>query len=601
MDSPQRRKRKQQARIYKPAYAKFLSVRSLTVCLSFFVFVLFISSDRLPIHKGVSFRPVLRTSTLSLLPAFLTGNGGAHATSKSRYPRLVVEGRVLMPDHLMLIVSTKLTPPVDNLDCVYYDLVLEQVVLKPVLSVDEYHQFKSIVRCHLPPLNFSASVNLRGRQRGRLGNVVVERRDWLLRLNQSVVPSWDRVVYEAVLDWNAHTRNVVVFAKGLNLKPHREADARKFRCHFSLTDFDQHHRGLFVLTTQAIAAAQETVRCLLPRSILNNPDKAKDIRVTVGRRGDGNVEGADDAPLPSIAKLQNVNSHQGKSNTGKYELCACTMLWNQASFLREWIIYHAWLGIERWFIYDNNSDDELQEVIDELNLHDYNITRHAWPWVKTQEAGFSHCALRAKHECKWLGLFDVDEFFYFPHDRGQDIPGPNSLRALVMNYTDSPTYAEIRTACHSYGPSGLTSSPSQGVTVGYTCRLEAPERHKSIVRPELLHTTLLNAVHHFRLQDGYRYLDLPESKAVVNHYKYQVWDTFKAKFFRRVSTYVTNWQDDQNKGSKDRAPGLGTEAIEPHNWRLQFCEVWDTGLKDFVMANFADSASGFLPWERSLA
>jgi hypothetical protein len=108
-------------------------------------------------------------------------------------------------------------------------------------------------------------------------------------------------------------------------------------------------------------------------------------------------------------------------------------------------------------------------------------------------------------------------------------------------------------------------------------------------------------VHHFRLQDGYRYLDLPESKAVVNHYKYQAWDTFKAKFFRRVSTYVTNWQDDQNKGSKDRAPGLGTEAIEPHNWRLQFCEVWDTGLKDFVMANFADSASGFLPWERSLA
>ncbi|KAJ6769375.1 GLYCOSYLTRANSFERASE FAMILY 92 PROTEIN [Salix koriyanagi] len=563
MESPQGRKRKQQARIHKPAYAKLFPVRSLTICLSFFVFVLFISSDRLPVHKGVSIRPVLRTSTLSLLPAFLTGNGGAGATN-----------------------------------CVYYDLVLEQAVLRPVLSVDEYHQFKSIVRCHLPPLNFSASVNLRGRQRGRLGSVVVERRDWLLRHNQSVVPSWDRVVYEAVLDWNAPIRNVAVFAKGLNLKPHREADARKFRCHFSLTDFDEHHRGLFVFTTRAISAAQETVRCLLPRGILNNPEKAKDIQVTVSRRGDDN--GAGDAPLPSIAKVQNTISRQGKSGRGKYELCACTMLWNQAAFLREWIAYHSWLGIERWFIYDNNSDDELEEVIDELNLLDYNITRHAWPWVKTQEAGFSHCALRAKHECKWLGLFDVDEFFYFPHDRGQDIPGPNSLRALVMNYTDSPTYAEIRTACHSYGPSGLTSPPTQGVTVGYTCRLEAPERHKSIVRPELLHTTLLNAVHHFRLQDGYRYLDLPESKAVVNHYKYQAWDTFKAKFFRRVSTYVTNWQEDQNKGSKDRAPGLGTEAIEPPNWRLRFCEVWDTGLKDFVMANFADSASGFLPWERSL-
>ncbi|CAK7332729.1 unnamed protein product [Dovyalis caffra] len=594
MDFEQRRKIKQQGRIYRPAYAKLLlSVRSLTVCLSFFIFLLFISSDRLPIRKDGSFRPVLRTSTLSLFPVFLTGGDGDD-TIKSQYRTFVVEGRVLLPDHILLIVSNKSIRSTDNLDCVYYDNMLERVMLKPVISVDEYHhQFKSIVRCHLPPLNFSASVNLRGG--GQLGNAVVERRDWLLRLNQSVVPSWDRVVYEAVLDWNAHayTSNVVVFAKGLNLRPHREADATQFRCHFSLTNFDQ---GLFVFTTKAIAAAQEAVRCLLPRSILHNPDKARDIQVTVGRVD----EGADDAPLPSVAKVQVINSHQGKSSTGKHELCACTMLWNQASFLREWIIHHAWLGIERWFIYDNYSNDELQEVIDELNLHNYNITKHAWPWVKTQEAGFSHCALRAKHECKWVGFFDVDEFFYFPHDRGQNMPGPNSLRALVMKYTDSPTIAEIRTVCHSYGPSGLTSPPSQGVTVGYTCRLEAPERHKSLVRPELLHTTLLNAVHHFRLRDGYKYLNLPESKAVVNHYKYQVWDSFKTKFFRRVSTYVTNWQEDQNQGSKDRAPGLGTVAIEPPNWRLRFCEVWDTGLKDFVMANFADSASGLLPWERSL-
>jgi hypothetical protein len=531
---------------------------------------------------------------MSLLPAFLTGGGGGGGISQ--YQNLVVEGRVLLPDHLVLIVSSKLTPPADNLDCVYYDNMLERVVLKPVISVDGYHQqLKSIVRCHLPPLNFSASVNLRGR--GRSGDVVVERREWLLRLNQSVVPSWNKVVYEAVLDSNGYTSNVVVFAKGLNLRPHREADARKFRCHFSLTDFDQ---GLFVFNTRAIAAAQEVFRCLLPPSILNNLDKAKDIRVSVSRV-DYNVEGADEAPLPSVAKVQIINSHEHKSNTGKYELCACTMLWNQASFLREWIIYHAWLGIERWFIYDNNSDDEVQEVIDELNLHKYNITRHAWPWVKTQEAGFSHCALRAKHECKWLGFFDVDEFFYFPHRRGRYKPGPNSLRALVMKYSDSPKIAELRTVCHSYGPSGLTSPPSQGVTVGYTCRLEAPERHKSVVRPELLHTTLLNAVHHFKLRDGYKYLNVRESKVLVNHYKYQVWDSFKAKFFRRVSTYVTNWQEDHNKGSKDRAPGLGTEAIEPPDWRLRFCEVWDTGLKHFVMANLADSTSGFLPWERSLA
>uniref|UniRef100_A0A2C9WMP0 Glycosyltransferase family 92 protein n=1 Tax=Manihot esculenta TaxID=3983 RepID=A0A2C9WMP0_MANES len=457
------------------------------------------------------------------------------------------------------------------------------VVLKPTLFVDEYREAKSIVRCQLPPTNFSAAVDLRRTWELAEG-------DGLLRSNaDSAVPSWERVVYEAVLDLNT----AVVFVKGLNLRPHKDSDPTQFRCHFALTNFDKNEG--FVFTTKAIAAAQEVIRCLMPRSVRRNPDKAQGIRVTVGR-----VDAGEAALLPSVAKVYSTNLHRRKSySRKKYELCACTMLWNQASFLREWIVYHAWLGVERWFIYDNNSDDGIQVVIDELNLQNYNVSRYAWPWPKAQEAGFSHCALRARSECKWLGFFDVDEFFYFPRHRGQDMLGQNSLRTLVANYTNSTTYAEIRTICHSFGPSGLTSAPSQGVTVGYTCRLQAPERHKSIVRPELLDVTLLNVVHHFRLQRGYRYLNVPESTAVVNHYKYQVWDTFKAKFFRRVSTYVTNWQEDQNQGSKDRAPGLGTMAIEPPNWQLRFCEVWDTGLKDFVLANFADTATGVLPWERS--
>ncbi|KAJ9187581.1 hypothetical protein P3X46_003020 [Hevea brasiliensis] len=582
MDSEQRRKRK---RIYKPN-ANFFSVRSLTVCLSFFVFLLFISSDRSPIRTG-SFRPVLYVpASLSLLPARLAltrDSFGARSLS------LIVEDRVLLPDHLLLIVSNKLRTS-DNFLCVYYSLFnsssSEDVVLKPAISVDEYRGDKSIVRCQLPPMNFSTAVNLRRTWEVAEG-------DGLLRGNAAVaVPSWNRVVYEAVLDLNT----AVVFVKGLNLRPHEDSDPTQFRCHFSLTNFDKGEG--FVFTTEATAAAQEVLRCLLPRSVRRNPEKAMGIRVTVSRVDAD--ENAIDGPLPSVAKVYGTKTYKRRSYSGKkYELCACTMLWNQASFLREWIVYHAWLGVERWFIYDNNSDDEIQEVIDELNLQNYNVSRHAWPWTKAQEAGFSHCALRARSECKWLGFFDVDEFFFFPRHRARDMQGQSSLRTLVAKYTNSPKYAEIRIICHSFGPSGLTAAPSQGVTVGYTCRLQASERHKSIVRPELLDATLLNVVHHFRLQRGYRYLNVPESKAVVNHYKYQVWDTFKTKFFRRVSTYVANWQEDQNKGSKDRAPGLGTVAIEPPDWRLRFCEVWDTGLKDFVLANFADTATGFLPWERS--
>nr|AFK45224.1 unknown [Medicago truncatula] len=115
----------------------------------------------------------------------------------------------------------------------------------------------------------------------------------------------------------------------------------------------------------------------------------------------------------------------------------------------------------------------------------------------------------------------------------------------------------------------------------------------------MLDTSLLNVVHHFQLKEGYDYYNMPEGSAIVNHYKYQVWESFKQKFYRRVATYVADWQEDQNKGSKDRAPGLGTEAIEPDNWRLRFCEVWDTGLKDYLLSYFAHPVTGLMPWEKS--
>lgn len=611
MDSEQRRKRKRGSyRMY--SRAEYLSVRSLILCTCFLVFLLFLSSDRLSL-RTVSFKPVLSVSTLSLL----SSNSIEDSVSKQRFRLLgvKVEERVLFPDHVLLMVSDRIQRT-DALDCVYFKVFngsvedsVDAVSVVPVVSVDEYDEFRWIARCPLPAANYSATVELQ-RRGGPAGQGGLDLQD-----NQTV-HSWERIAYAAVLDGNS----TVVFVKGLNLRPHRESDHRYFRCQFGLGNWEKEEG--FVLVTDAVAAAQEVVRCLLPRSISSNPEKAEGIRVTVvhtydrvlgNRRATGNVRMRnnqrlrnrrlyrDSAPMPSVARIHNLGAsryHGQRRNQKKYELCACTMLWNQASSLQEWITYHAWLGVERWFIYDNNSDDGIENVVKELNLQDYNVSRHNWPWIKTQEAGFSHCALRARDECRWVGFFDVDEFFYLPNDHKHGVPGQNSLRSLVANFSSSETVAEIRTSCHSFGPSGLTLHPSKGVTVGYTCRLQSPERHKSIVRPDMLNDTLLNVVHHFSLREGYHYQNIPESTAIVNHYKYQVWETFRAKFFRRVATYVVDWQENQNTGSKDRAPGLGTEAIEPPNWRLKFCEVRDTGLRDLVLANFANPESGSLPWER---
>ncbi|KAL1807217.1 hypothetical protein ACET3Z_030285 [Daucus carota] len=595
MDSSEQRRRRKQS-------LSKIKLSSVSV-KSFILLVLFTSLFFWSYHNKIVITPsslqsvsILASSSLSVL------SSSSSINSADTYR---IEDQVRFPDQILLLVSRRAGNDLmigknDRLECIYGTSFFNESdsnkigrVTSNSLSVDEYTDDRFIVRCPLPQMNYSKVVDLvwLGRSLSYYdGDESLWGRNWK-------VNSWEKVVYEAVLDGET----AVVFAKGLNLRQDRESDPTQFSCHFGLGNWERDER--FVLTTKAITAAQEVVRCLLPQSIRSRPEKAEGIRVTIGVTRHVHARGKDYELMPSVAKLSNskVMVNQKK----KYELCACTMVWNQASAIREWIIYHAWLGVGRWFIYDNNSDDGIKDATEELDREGYNVSRHMWPWIKTQEAGFSHCALRAKDECNWVSFMDVDEYFYFPiptrsqrRNKNLVFPGQDSLRHMVANFS-STSIAEIRTTCRSFGPSGLRSPPLQGVIAGYTCRLQYPERHKSIVRPDALDDTLLTVVHHFHLKKGYTHLNLPQSIAVINHYKYQVWETFKVKFFRRVATYVADWKDNRKEGSRDRAPGLGTEAIEPPDWRLRFCEVWDTGLRDFVLANMADPGNGLLPWQRS--
>ncbi|CAH8349853.1 unnamed protein product [Eruca vesicaria subsp. sativa] len=568
MNGKKRKVRNRQQQQPKP---QFLSLRYLTICLCcFFVLLFFLSSNRISVPSD-SLQPSLRVPALSVLSSMELSFHGR------LFPPLRVEDRVQFPDHMLLILSSRIETRVKDLVCVYHGGGRkEETLALQSISSDELDEFRSIVRCPNAPLNYSSSVDVQFR-----GDLVKKKQS----LPDEKVHDWSKVSYEAVVDSDGDT--VVVFVKGLTRRPHKESDPSNYKCQFETT-------SLGVLVTQALAVAQEVVRCVLPESLKLNQEPFRVSVIHVDPRGRSNPA------LPSVARVYGSDSVEKKSGVVKvkHELCVCTMLWNQAPSLREWIMYHSWLGVERWFIYDNNSDDDIQEEIELLNSESYNVSRHVWPWIKTQEAGFSHCAVRAKDECKWVGFFDVDEFYYFSTHHSQGLPSKNALSSLVSNYTSWGLVGEIRTECHSYGPSGLTSVPSQGVTVGYTCRQAYPERHKSIIRPEMLTSSLLNEVHHFQMREGVGHVSLVESVAVVNHYKYQVWETFKAKFERRVATYVVDWRENQNQGSKDRAPGLGTEAVEPVDWRRRFCEVWDTGLKDLVLSSFADQVTGFLPWQR---
>ncbi|WOH03657.1 hypothetical protein DCAR_0623056 [Daucus carota subsp. sativus] len=370
---------------------------------------------------------------------------------------------------------------------------------------------------------------------------------------------WNYLVYEAMFT----EIDVVVFAKGVNKRQGKNWDPWELNCVFG-DDVAN------AVRTAVTTSAQEVFRCQLP-----------DLTSLSSRLIKVSLEfcGASKRVIPSIAYAEASNVVVAKSEP-KSLLCACTMVYNVAKFLREWIIYHSKIGVDKFILYDNASEDEFYRVVGELVEQGYNISTKFWQWPKTQEAGFSHCAIHNRNTCKWMMFVDVDEFVYSASSSSSS--SSMLIKSLLPNQTDSkltPRVGEVIIGCHEFGPSGHESHPSQGVLQGYNCRKAMENRHKSIVLLDAVDDSLVNVVHHFHLKQGYAMIKLDIRNVVVNHYKFQAWPEFKAKFKRRVSAYVPDWTESVSPNSQDRTPGLGVTPVEPQGWPYKFCEVRDNGLK----------------------
>ncbi|KAF8410648.1 hypothetical protein HHK36_003180 [Tetracentron sinense] len=400
---------------------------------------------------------------------------------------------------------------------------------------------------------------------------------------------WGFLVYESLSTEN----DVILFVKGVNNRQGFNRPPTELRCVFGNPVFNS-------IKTDVISSSQEVFRCLRPNgTALHRFLLAGDVRIKVSLEI---VEERKAVLVPSVAyytPTRNVATREKKTL-----LCACTMVYNVAKFLKEWVIYHSRIGVEKFILYDNGSDDDLEKVVEEL-LEKYNVKTFIWPWPKTQEAGFSHCAMYATNSCTWMMYIDVDEFIFSPSWLNSSHPSIHMLKSFLPKITHTssssrPPIGQVSIRCFDFGPSNQRSHPIKGVTQGYTCRRRLEQRHKSIVLLEAIDTSLLNVIHHFQLKEGYKVKKLSRKEGVVNHYKYQAWPEFRAKFRRRVSAYVADWRKEVNPRSKDRTPGLGFSPIEPKRWSRKFCEVNDNRVKVVTRRWFGlDSPAGYkMAWQR---
>lgn len=98
-----------------------------------------------------------------------------------------------------------------------------------------------------------------------------------------------------------------------------------------------------------------------------------------------------------------------KNTEKKYKVSVCAIFKNEAPYLREWIEFNHLVGVEHFYLYNNNSEDDYASVLKPYIEKDW-VTLVQWPHNQMQMESYKNCIKSFASETKWLGFIDIDEF-----------------------------------------------------------------------------------------------------------------------------------------------------------------------------------------------
>lgn len=94
----------------------------------------------------------------------------------------------------------------------------------------------------------------------------------------------------------------------------------------------------------------------------------------------------------------------------KYRISICGIFKNEAPFLKEWIEFHEMIGVEHFYLYNNNSEDLFGEVLQPYISRGL-VTLIDWPYNQAQMKAYKNFYETYRHETQWVSFLDIDEFF----------------------------------------------------------------------------------------------------------------------------------------------------------------------------------------------
>lgn len=238
--------------------------------------------------------------------------------------------------------------------------------------------------------------------------------------------------------------------------------------------------------------------------------------------------------LVNAVKLKQQIKHD--HTTPECNLAVCAIAKNEGPYFKEWVEWHLSQGVDKFYIYDNESTDETKEVLAPY-IQSGVVEYIDWPGYRMQLAAYDDCLARHRFDTRWIAFIDLDEFIVPMQDK--------SIPAFLKRF-ESFAAVEINWLC--YGSGGQKEKLPGGVMDRFHHH-SLPEhilnRHvKSIVNPRRVYGMI--GCHEVARMSGYANADshgqpitrnfrerVPQQDIIrVNHYAVRSFAEFLEKQMR---------------------------------------------------------------------
>lgn len=236
--------------------------------------------------------------------------------------------------------------------------------------------------------------------------------------------------------------------------------------------------------------------------------------------------------------------------TKKYYLSAVLIAKNEGAYLKEWLDFHLLVGVEHFYIYNNNSTDHTLIVLQPYI--EAGLVTHIL-WDHTQLQAYLHAAKNFRHESRWAAFLDADEFLF-----GCET---DDLKTILADYEE---YAAVLAYWHCFGSSHLSAQPQGLVIKHYTWRaqddFEANGHPKSIA--QLDHIVSLKNSHVFYMNG----VTVNERKEEINTLTPPLHEE-KPRDILRINHYIVKSREDfERKVARGRASKPGAKFENPEGY-----------------------------------